>query len=88
MRRGPDRRAPTLEISRSQDSTTRPPPACLQLGNLLRYHQYTILGTLLRRIGLGFTPQPHDKLGKEENNDGEIEMEDLDVGPVGNYCWT
>ena len=37
--------------------------------------------TLLRRTGLGFTPQSHEKLGKEEDDDQGVE--DLDVGPVG-----
>ena len=41
----------------------------------------------MRRIGLGFTPQPLEKLAKEEEDgmeEGEREdLEDLDVGPVG-----
>ena len=36
------------------------------------------LVTLLRRIGLGFTPQPRDKIGTNE----EREIEDLNVGPI------
>ena len=37
--------------------------------------------TLLRRIGLGFMPQPHNKLKKEDEDEGIDD--DLDVGPVG-----
>ena len=42
------------------------------------------LVTLLRRIGLGFTPQPLDKLAKVEDDEMEDgEREDMDVGLVG-----
>ena len=35
--------------------------------------------TLLRRVGLGFMPQPRDKVEKEYDE----KTDDLDVGPVG-----
>ena len=80
MRRGPDRGAPALQMPRSRDGTPRPPPASFSWETSFEITNTPHLVTLLRWIGLGFTPRPYNNLEKEEDDE---EMEDLDVGTVG-----